>query len=122
MLHFFALLADVSPKTEEITREALEKTSGTPLTTDDLFVQQFFYMLTILGLLIGAMLAASWVIKRISTNRVEKLNSESDVKILDERSLSPRTQLYVVEVEGKRHLIAESMGGNVTISPLTSES
>jgi len=74
----------------------------------DTFQAKFFKMLIILGLLIAFMMIASWSLKRMMRNKVTNMNQSSDIRVLETRYLSPRATLYLIEVEGKRLLIAES--------------
>lgn len=72
------------------------------------FEAKFVRMLVILGLLIGFMVLAAWALKKMMKTRVEQLNTASSIKVLETRALSPRSSLYLIEVEGKTLLIAES--------------
>ena len=74
----------------------------------DSFQSKFFNMLFILFLLIGFMILASWALKRMMKTKVTQLNSASSIKVLETRTLSPRATLYLIEVQGKSFLIAES--------------
>lgn len=75
------------------------------------FAAEFKKMLTILFVFIGALMALSWAVKRVANARIEQVNAVSSIKVLEKRSLSPKGMLYLVEVEGKRMLIAESPAG-----------
>lgn len=72
------------------------------------FLGEFFYMLLMLGLLIGSVLLASRYIKQLTSKRLETLNASNDIKILESRALSQRSQVFLIEAEGKKYLIAES--------------
>lgn len=74
----------------------------------DTFQSKFFNMLFILGLLIGFMVLASWALKRMMKAKMTHLNTANTIKVLETRYLSPRATLYVVEVQDKIFLIAES--------------
>jgi flagellar biogenesis protein FliO len=74
----------------------------------DTFQSKFFNMLFILALLIGFMILASWALKRMMKSKLTQLNTSSHMKILETRYLSPRATLYLIEVEDKAFLIAES--------------
>jgi flagellar protein FliO/FliZ len=83
----------------------------------DTFQAKFLNMLFILGLLIGFMILASWTLKRMMKSRISQLNVGSTIKISETRSLSPRSTLYLVEVNGQNILIAETQ---TTITQLAS--
>jgi flagellar biogenesis protein FliO len=74
----------------------------------DTFQAKFFNMLFILCLLIGFMILASWALRRMMKARATQLNTASTIKVLETRYLSPRATLYLVEVQDKAFLIAES--------------
>lgn len=74
----------------------------------DTFQAKFINMLVILALLIGFMILASWSLKRLMKSKMVNLNTASNIKLIETRHLSPRATLYLVEVEGKNFLIAES--------------
>ncbi|MBA2368992.1 MAG: flagellar biosynthetic protein FliO [Candidatus Protochlamydia sp.] len=90
-----------------------------PAEPDD-FQSKFMNMLFMLGLLIGFMLFASWLLKRMSRSRVTNLNQGSDIKVLETRYLSPRATLYLLDLHGKNILIAESPMGVSHISSFRS--
>lgn len=77
------------------------------------FMAEFIYMLLMLGLLIGVVLFASWLMKRMVNTRLSQLNESSNIKVLEKRTLSPKSSLYLLEIEGKTVLIAES-GTHIT--------
>lgn len=75
------------------------------------FQVKFFNMLVVLGLLIGFMILASWMLKRMMRTRVDQLNATSSIKVLETRHLSPKSILYLLDIEGHRLVIAESHAG-----------
>lgn len=74
----------------------------------DQFQAKFFHMLFILALLIGFMILASWALKRMMKARITQVNQTSLIKVLETRQLSPKTNLFLIEIEGKMLLIGES--------------
>lgn len=83
-----------------------EKTQEQP---EDHFYGQFMKMLGTLGLLIAVMLLASRSLKRMLDTRVQGLNDNSLIKVLEKRPLSNKSFLYLVEIEGKTFVVGESM-------------
>ena len=75
------------------------------------FQTKFLKMLGLLGLLIGGMYLASWSIKRMTKTRISQQNTDSAIKVVETRVLSHRTTLYLLDIEGKGFVIAESPGG-----------
>lgn len=72
------------------------------------FQSKFFNMLLILGVMIGFMFIASWALKRMMKTKLSSLNTSSSIKVLETRYLSPRATIYLVEVQNKTYLLAES--------------
>lgn len=81
------------------------------------FLGEFFYMLFMLGLLIGVVMFASYILKKMTATRMEAINESSRVKITERRNLSQRTQIHIVEIDDKEFLIVEGVAG-ITALPL----
>lgn len=76
---------------------------------EDHFFGQFMKMLATLGVLIAIMLTASWSLKRMLNTSVKQLNESSLIKIVEKRSLSNKSSIYLIEVQGKNYMLGESM-------------
>ena len=77
-------------------------------------------LLSLLGLL-ALVFATFWFLKRMGKGKF-RMGSGHAIHILEKRSLSPKTFLYVVEIEGKHVLISESqleVRGLTTFEPKT---
>lgn len=92
------LLADATTTTSP----AAPMTDALP-SYEGAFVKMF---LTLLVLVVG-IIGTVWFLKRLSKGRFGG-SSGTSIVILEKKQLSPKTMLYVVEVEGKQALIAES--------------
>jgi len=68
----------------------------------------FLKMMLTLVALIFLVFATIWILKKLSHARFGQLNQNRLIKILEKRALSPKSMLYLVEIEGKRVLVAES--------------
>ncbi len=68
----------------------------------------FTKTIVVLSVLIALLILAVWMVKKVSSGRLRSFNNIKSVKILERRPLSPKSMLYIVEVEGKKILIAES--------------
>lgn len=79
-----------------------------PPATDTNFLGEFFYMLLMLALLISLVMFTSWFLKRMLHSRIEQMNAGSSIKVLEKRSLSQKTHIYLIEHEGKTLMIAET--------------
>ena len=85
------------------------------------FASEFMRMLSILGMMILVLLIVSWVLKRMMSTRMERLNTDSTIQILERRPLGPKAALYLLEVEGKKMVIAESPSGIHHLADLEAE-
>jgi len=81
------------------------------LKEGDNFQAKFLNMLFILSLLIGFMILASWLLKRMMKARITQINQASYIKVLETRQLSPKSTLYFIEIEEERVLVGESQAG-----------
>lgn len=68
----------------------------------------FFKMLMTFAALILLLLGTYWIIRRLIQQRLQKGVGQQAIQILEKKMLSPKTILYLVEVENKKVLIAES--------------
>jgi flagellar biogenesis protein FliO len=68
----------------------------------------FVKMILTLTALIGLLFLTFWFLRRLMQQRLQKGNSQQAIQILEKRMISPKTMLYLVEVEKKKILLAES--------------
>jgi flagellar biogenesis protein FliO len=100
---------NMSFKILTLLADAITTTAPAAPMTDSLpsyegaFVKMFLTLLVIVVGIIGTV----WFLKRLARGRFGGSSSTSIV-VLEKKQLSPKTILYVVEVEGKQVLIAES--------------
>lgn len=80
------------------------------------FYHEFFNMLITLAFLLLLLIGISWFLKRMNLSRIQFANQGSNIKILDQRALSQKSALFVVEYAGKKHLLAESSSGITLVS------
>lgn len=80
------------------------------------FFFEFMKMLGVLGMMIVVLLGISWYVKRMANQKVSKVNEESIIKIIDSRSLSTRSIIYLIEIEGKSIVVGETPNGLVRLS------
>lgn len=94
---------------EEIS--PLEKATS---SYESAFIKMIFALVVIL-LLAGL---AVYFFKKFSISRMQHNNHFRNIKILEKRSLSPKTVLYLVEIGGKKILMGESQLEIRTLSNL----
>lgn len=92
------------PVYDELKKEGKEQ-------DQDKFFYEFLNMLATLGLLVAALLGASWFVKRMMNTRVQQMNSTSLIKVTERRSLSPKTVIYLLEIQGKTLVVGETPAG-----------
>lgn len=112
--------SESSPLTQEESKQEMQKEpshfdeSYAPYLEKpdtESFQNKFFRMLFLLTLIIGFMILASFMLKKMTKTRLTNLNVISNIKVLEARTLSPKSILYLIEVKGQNILIAESAAG-----------
>ena len=68
------------------------------------FVKMFLTLIALI-LLFGTTV---WFMRRLIRQRLERGTGEQLIQILEKKMISPKTMLYVVELEGQKILLAES--------------
>lgn len=58
--------------------------------------------------LVALLYATVWFLRRLVQQRLQKGSDSQSIQILEKRMISPKTMLYLIEVDGKKTLIAES--------------
>lgn len=64
-------------------------------------------MLTMLGLIVLIVISV-WLLRRVSHGRMKQMNYGRSIKVIERRPLSAKSILYLVEISGKKVVIAES--------------
>lgn len=68
----------------------------------------FLKMFLVLIALIVGIFITVWLLKKLSQGRWAHGNSNKSIKIIEKRPLSPKTMLYIIDVDGQQSVIAES--------------
>ncbi len=76
----------------------------------------FIKMLITLGGLLALVFLTIWIIRKASNGRFGSLGNQKKIIILEKKPLSPKTLLYLIELDGKKILISESQLEVRTIS------
>ena len=69
---------------------------------------KFMQMVFSLGFILLILVTGAWITKRFFKQRLLQMNTVSYIKIREQRSLSPRSSLYLLEINGQGLLIGES--------------
>lgn len=88
---------------------------------EDHFMRDFMNMLASLGLIIIVIFIASWLMKRLMSTRMQQMNETSEIKILERRTLTPKTAIYLIEIGGKGLAVAESTNGITLLTQLPTD-
>ena len=67
-------------------------------------VKMILSFLVVILLLFGTY----WFVRKLIQNRLRKGVGDQSIQILEKKMLSPKTMLYLIEVENKKVLLAES--------------
>lgn len=68
----------------------------------------FLKMFLVLIALIVGIFFTVWILKKLSQGRWTQGNQNRSIKIIEKRPLSPKTMLYIIDVDGQQSVIAES--------------
>jgi flagellar protein FliO/FliZ len=85
------------------------------------FMWEFIKMLIILGGMVGVLIYISWYLKRMTSQKYEKVNEENLIKVIDRRAVSPKLMVYLLEIEGKSIVVGETPQGVVRLLDYTTE-
>lgn len=77
----------------------------------DRFLSEFMNMLTTLGIIVVIILIATWFLKKMVNSRIQQLNTTSAIKVVERRTLTPKTSLYLLDINGVGFILAESTNG-----------
>lgn len=93
-----------------------EEPAETPQQYD--FWSEFISMLGTLAFVIFVILCVAWFLKRMLKTRMDMINQSSHMKIVEQRTLSPRSTLYLLDVFGTGMVVAENASGVFKIADL----
>ena len=83
-----------------------------PIVLDDSrFMTEFIKMLGLLGLMVLALIALGWFVRRLNNRSFVKGNDESLIRIIERRDLGPRVNIYLIDVEGTTLVVGETPQG-----------
>ena len=81
--------------------------SATQIPTGDLGAA-FTKMFLTLTVLVILLFLSYWFLRKLIQRRLQKGVGDAEIQILEKRMISPKTMLYLIEVDKKKILIAES--------------
>lgn len=108
-----------------VTAAFASSSSETPPVEEapDRFFMELVNMAVSLTLIVAVLLIISWFVKRLLKTRMQQMNTQSGIKILERRPLTAKTAVYILDVHGKGIVLAESANGVVALGnvPLPEE-
>ncbi len=103
-------IPEVPVQEEESIPEAWKDFTNDPREGYD-FWSEFMQIMSKLAFVIAILLAAAWLLKRAMNVRMEQVNQTSSIRILERRTLSPKSAIYLIEVLGGAYLVGETQAG-----------
>lgn len=85
-------------------QDDLKSSESTTVSYEKAFIKMIFVLVLILAIVIVVFV----LFKKFSASRMSVANHAKSIKILEKRAISPKSMLYLVEVGGKKLLLAES--------------
>ncbi len=88
--------------------DALESLTQAPSIPPGDFGATFVKMILTMVAIVVLLFFTFWFLRRLIQQRLQKGVGEQAIQILEKRMISPKTMLYLIEVDKKKILIAES--------------
>lgn len=103
---FYAVTASTTPiiDTSSFIQTAADEGVGN-------FSEQIGAMFGVLGILLIAVFTIVWMMKYLSNKRLYRQASNSAIKVIERRSMGPKTTIYILEVLDKVLCVAENPTG-----------
>lgn len=92
--------------------------SASANSVDDTWSAEMLKIMFTLSLLLIIIVALAWFLKKMIRNRVRQVNEGHLIKILAQRTVSPKAVVHVIEVLGKAITFAETSQGIELLSEL----
>ena len=78
-----------------------------PMPPTDIGMTLIKMLLSLLAIAL-LLFVSYWFLKRLIQNRLQRGVGKQSIEILEKRMISPKTMLYLIQVENKKILFAES--------------
>lgn len=92
---------------EELAQTESLQQMAPPVPPGDYGIAFVKMLLTLIALAV-LLFATFWFLRRLIQQRLQKGVGTRSIQVLEKRMISPKTMLYLVEVEKKKILLAES--------------
>lgn len=115
LLHLFAPIACDEPEAHSFAHAQAEAMQE---ERDYSFRDQILNTLFALAMVIGLLVLAGWLMRRLSRSRMRYGNHAHHIKVVERRPIAPKTTLYLLDIAGQGVVIADSPGGVRTLYEL----
>ena len=85
------------------------------------FWTEFFNMTVTLTLIVATLILITWGLKKLMSSRLKQMNSTSEIRILERRTLSPKSSIYLIEVMGHIIVVGETPAGLQRLGEISSD-
>jgi flagellar biogenesis protein FliO len=112
LLPSFFLFSDVDSSKDSM-QEPIQNEEVTPESTpiiisQDAYKKDFYNtLLALVGIVVIALISILFI-KRFGKNRIFQMNSSKNIKVLEQRFISPNTALFHIQVGDKQFIVSES--------------
>lgn len=95
-----------------------------PPYEEDHFWSELMNMFITLGFIIALLIGLAWIMRKMQTSRIQYTNESSLLKIVDHRSLSSKSSLYLIHVHDRAIVLADTQSGTTALAdfPIENES
>lgn len=83
---------------------------------DSRFWTEMGNMLITLGMIVGILVALTWIMKKMQNTRLKFANDGSLIKVIDHRPISTKSAVYLLHVHDRAILIADSANGTTCLA------
>lgn len=80
------------------------------------FWGELINMLVTLGCILLVLGALLWMMRRMQTSRIKYANETGLIKVIDHRVLSQKTSIYLLQIDQKAILIADTQNGTTHLA------
>jgi flagellar protein FliO/FliZ len=99
----FCHAAELTPPPPPVEHVELPSSAEATESYQDTFIRMVFSLAGLLVLVVGTF----WFLRRMNKGKFRSGSSQT-LHILEKKPLSPKTMLYLIEIEGRQVLLAES--------------
>lgn len=113
----------LEPKTNEINGAETSKTileqpiniaENAPYDENS-FWGELVNMLVTLGCILALLVGLMWIMRRMQNSRIKLANEAGIIKVIDQRALSPKTIVYILNINQTAYIVAEGQSGAVKL-------